>query len=509
MNRIVWVFFFPVFRLRRRIKSACKGEIVLQIHPVYPPALQQKVLSDEAPGGTPAALNLVIPSITEPGRPFALKVAVLDREGYPSIECENILRATLPDGTVRQIPFTKGTPAVGILEGIKQSVEGFFRISATCGELKDVSNPSFCTSDEQAEIYWGDPHVHTILSRCHADKCRSLNFCYTAARYMSALDWVAPADHVSNGRCDFSKWKEQRTVAELYNDPGAFVTIPAYEASLRGGAGGDNNVYMAYPPEMFIDDFEEGTIKTLCSKLSATLEPGSFFVAPHHTTRTDKHGEIPDEIYPGAELMPLVEIHSKWGTSEYRGNPNPLKKVHGGPSFVSDFLKRGMQFGFMAGTDSHATMPSGGGYEPDHIDRLPGLTAVLSENLSRQSVFDALKNRSCYAASLERIIMLGSIAGRNFGEEVLYGDLAEAPVIDMMLAGKSAIERVDVVRNGITVHTAEPDSWNARIVYQDKENPDGLWLHSQYMGAFIYYYVRVTCRSGAQAWSSPVWIRKE
>jgi len=124
-------------------------------------------------------------------------------------------------------------------------------LSASCHSLQAHSNPTLCTTDDVPGIYWGDPHVHTILSNCHVDTCRSLNFCFTAARYLSALDWVAAADHVSNGRCDPSKWKEQRTVADLYDDAPDFVTLPAYEASLQGGAGGDNNVYMA----RFLDIF--------------------------------------------------------------------------------------------------------------------------------------------------------------------------------------------------------------------------------------------------------------
>jgi hypothetical protein len=33
-------------------------------------------------------------------------------------------------------------------------------------------------------------------------------------------------------------------------------------------------------------------------------------------------------------------------------------------------------------------------------------------------------------------------------------------------------------------------------------------LESPHLGRFAYYYVRVTCASGAQAWSSPVWLKK-
>ncbi len=473
---------------------------------IYPSALQQKVLSQETPGGVSVALSIVIPSVIRPSKPFEVRIAVLDDNGYPSLECNSGVEVALPEQAAIHITFRQGIPAVGCLKGIQLSNEGVFRLSASSDRLQAHSNPTLCTSENVPGIYWGDPHVHTILSNCHADKCRSLNFCFTAARHLTALDWVAAADHVSNGRCDFSKWKEQRTVANLYDDPPGFVTLPAYEASLKGGSGGDNNVYMSRFPDMFIDEYEDGTIKTLCSKLAGKLQPDEFFAVPHHTTRTGKHGEISDEIYPGPDAMPVIEIHSKWGTSEYRGNPNPLKKIHDGPSYATNLLDRGMKLGFIAGTDSHATMPSGDGDEPNHIDRLPGLTAVRCNELTRQSVFEAIRHRQCYAASLERIVMHGSIAGHAFGEELQFADLTTPPRIDVLVAAKSDIARIELVRNGKTIRTVTPHSWNTRLTYEDKEDLSKLKIKSHHLNSFIYYYVRVTCESGAQAWSSPVWI---
>ena len=463
----------------------------------YPPILHQKVLAQEAPGGIPAGLSCVVPSITKPEESFDIHLAAVDRNGYPSLRCDHEVDVTIPEQGTARMSFRSGAPAVGCIRDIQLPREGLFRLSVNCGSLQTHSNPTLCTSEDVPGIYWGDPHVHTILSNCHADKCRSLNFCFTAARYLSALDWVAAADHVSNGRCDFSKWREQQTVANLYDDPPAFVTLPAYEASLKGGAGGDNNVYMSRFPDMFVDEYEDGNTKTLRDKLANKLRGDEFFIAPHHTTRPGKHGEISDGNYPGQDAMPVIEIHSKWGTSEYRGNPNPLKDIHDGPSYAVDLLGRALKLGFIAGTDSHATVPSGGGVEPGHIDRLPGITAVRCQELSRQSVFNAIKRRQCYAASLERILMHGSIAGHAFGEELDFADLTKAPIIDILVAAKSDITRIELVRNGETIHTVSPETWKAQFLFEDE---------ADFGGGLVYYYIRVTCESGAQAWSSPVWI---
>ena len=474
----------------------------------YPSTFHLKILSQEAPGGLPHALNVVIPSITRPGKPFEIKIAVLDETGYPSLHCEDKVFISIPghesDGI--ELAFHTGTPAVGSIGRIKLPEEGIFRLNATLGRLDAFSNPTMCTKKKIPGIFWGDPHVHTILSNCHADKCRTLNFCFTCARHVSALDWVAAADHVSNGRCDFSKWREQSTVSDLYNDEPNFVTLPAYEASLKGGAGGDNNVYMLRFPEIFVDQHDNGHIKTLYRELTKIISDKEFFVVPHHTTRAGKHGEISDEIYPGPKTMPVIEIHSKWGTSEYRGNPNPLKNIHPGPSYAVDLLNRGMKMGFIAGTDSHTTMPSGGGNEPDHIDRLPGLTAVYCQEPSRRGIFKGILGRHCYATSLERILMHGSIAGRVFGEELRFRDLTTSPKIDLLVAARSDITRIDLVRNGKAIHTVSPGTWKSHYTYEDHDDPAKHKINSPHSGSFIYYYARVTCASGAQAWSSPVWI---
>jgi len=480
----------------------------MKTNAIYLTDFHLKVLAQEAPGGPPRQLNAVIPSITRPGTPFFIRIAALDKTGYPSLHCGLAVRILLPGKNRREIsmPFQPGTPAVGAIGGIKLRKEGFVRLEVRLGKLRAFSNPTYCTAKKLPGIFWGDPHVHTILSNCIVHKCRTLNFCFTCARHVSALDWVSAADHVSNGRCDISKWREQAAVSNLYNDEPGFATLPAYEASLKGGAGGDNNVYMARFPDMFVDQFENGHTGTLARELSKKLPRDEFFLVPHHTTRTGKHGEIPDKIYPGPRSMPVMEIHSKWGTSEYRGNPNPLKEIHPGPSYAADLLKRGLRLGFIAGTDSHATMPSGGGDEPGHIDRLPGLTAVFCRKLSRRDVFEGICSRRCYAASLERIILLGSIAGCAFGEETSFRHLKTPPAIKLLAAAKSDIARIDLVRNGRTIHSAAPHHWQAEFYYEDRANLDEIKICAPSRGAFIYYYIRITCSSGAQAWSSPVWI---
>ena len=475
---------------------------------LYPSRFERKTLAVEAPGGPPTRLTLVMPTVTAPGAAFPVRIAALDGCGYPSMELQGAVRVDLEGEPLGEISFEHGEPAVGVMGDVTLPTEGLFRLSADIDGRTCFSNPTHCSRDPEDGIYWGDPHIHTVLSNCYADRCRSLNCCYVAARWLTGFDWASAADHVSNGRSSLGQWREQMAVADAFDDPPAFVTLPSYEASLQGGAGGDTNVYMRRWPEMFVDEYEEGNARTLCDRLAEVLAPGDFFVVPHHTTRIGKHGEIGDDIYPGPERMPVVEIHSKWGTSEYRGNPNPLLKVHPGPSYVQDLLARGLTLGFIAGTDTHVTLSAVEREDPEHIPHFPGHTAVYTPRLSRAGVFNAIRARRCYGTSLERIYLQGTIGGRPFGSIASWTDAARGREIAVTVAGQSDIDKVEIIRNGECVHRVAGDAWQAHVTWCDEASLNALRLPSPHIGPFVYYYVRVTCMSGAQAWSSPVWLTR-
>jgi len=466
----------------------------------------ERVLAVEAAGGMPDRLSVVVPSIVRPAQPFTVKVAALDAHGYPSLECD--ASAVVTDGAVSGpqgiVLFEEGRPAVGQTQGLVPE-EGLFRVGFEFDGRTWLSNPVRCDAAAEERIFWGDPHVHTLLSNCIPDRCRSLEFAYVCGRYATGLDWISVTDHVSGGRSDPGKWKTQRAAAEAFHDPPYYVTLLGYEASLKGGAGGDNNVYLPGDAEAYADVWdEEGNLRDL----SEGLGDQDCLVVPHHTSRAIKHGELSDELYLGRERMPVVEIYSKWGASEYLGNPNALNKPHTGPSYVQDFLASGYPFGFIGGTDTHATMPSGWGEESEHVDRMPAFTAVRAPALSRSAVYTNLRRRNCYATSGERILLDVSTAGAPMGTEIPWPDAAEPRTITARTAAETDIVSIDVVRNGEDIYSERGHDWELEFEWTDEESLTDVAFAPRggFDRPFVYYYLRVTCESGAQAWTSPVWL---
>ncbi len=474
----------------------------------FPDRLACKAIAGEGTGGKFASVVLVVPTIVAKGEKFTAKIAIVDKYGLAASKYPEELNLNLPEMEFTQrLTFPASKPPLAEISGLCLNKEGIVRFRAEFGNGQYFdSNPCVVKENPDYNICWGDPHVHTALSNCMIRYGRSLAFSFHAARHLSCLDWVSAADHVSNGRCELARWKEEVAGANMHDDPSEFVTLPAYEASLQGGCGGDNNVYMNKFPSLFIDEYEGGDTVTLSEKLAEkSAEEGfDFIVVPHHTSRTGKHGEINDDIYPGEDRMPVVEIHSKWGTSEYRGNPNPLKEVHPGPSYVVDLLNRGLMMGFVGGTDTHTSMTfADRALEAGNIQSMPGITAVRTKKLNRDGIFSAIRNRNCYAAAGERIYLEFSANDVGMGNS-FKADGAGSIVLQSTVAAPGNIKTVEFVRDGQTIKTFTPGSWHGGFEFEDSEVQND-WLHSSRIGNFHYYYVRITCLSGALAWSSPVW----
>jgi hypothetical protein len=401
------------------------------------------------------------------------------------------------------VAFPEGRSAVCRVEGLHQPAAGYFRLQGDIAGQSFVSNPSLATDGKRPLVLWGDPHIHTTVGDCHPERCRTRNVAYAAARHAYGLDFVAIADHVSWApRGTPGKWYDNLAACELYDESGAFSTLYCYETSMRGGDGGDCNVYLRQPNREYVDPWpDELNVAGLCERVG-----GEFFAVPHHTTRTGKHGEIPPEAYPGERLMPVVEIHSKWGTSEYRGNPTPLAKIHPGPSYVQDLLARGYRFGFIGGTDSHTSLTFCRWLESDIHQSQPGLTAVMVGENHRDAIYDAIQSRRCYAACGERILLDVTCGGLSMGEAGAMPNSGEV-AIRAEFAAESEIDCVEVIRNGEIVHREEPDDWRGSFEWTDTAAGEAAPSSDFASGASsVYYYVLVTAQGDSRAWSSPCWL---
>lgn len=358
-------------------------------------------------------------------------------------------------------------------------------LQKTTGQITEVEKPAATPY----KLYWGEIHGHTELS----DGKGTLDDYFQTARDKAQLDFCAVTDHDHGGpgREELWGWKWDLTRQKVteYHNPGLFVTLLAYE---RDSWPWYSNLCLYYRDgtgEM-VRGKQDGEITR--EELAELLAREDIIVIPHHTA--DLGQGVNFECIAPELMAPLIEVYSKWGCSEYFGNPRPVRRESRGGHW-QDALELGACMGCVAGSDVHNSYP-GLRHSSLEYDE-PGLAAVLATDLTHEAVFDALKNRRCYGSSGDRIVIDFRIEDAVMGQEIELAAGARRRIY-LHVKGQTLLSSVTVVKNSrdyFVDHTNGASDRYDLCVYDIKAERKT-----------DYYYVRVTQQNGCQAWSSPIWV---
>jgi hypothetical protein len=471
----------------------------------------RKILADspavDVAPGPPARLLLLLPSTARPGEAVRLTAAVVDALGNAGVDFAGRVRLAAGAGSAAvdhpsgldftaadrgrlTVEVTPREPGVVRLEG-----EGPWGLEAE-------SNP-VQVSLEGARILWGDLHNHSNYS----DGSGQPEELFLYARDVAALDVVSVTDHDHWGMRFLDQrpdmWEEIKSLAERYDEPGRFVTLPGYEWTnwVHGhrhvlyfgdrAAAGELRLFSSLDPEYETPQ-----------QLWAALRGRPAITVAHHSAG----GPVSTDwsIPPDPELEPVTEIVSVHGSSEALDSPSLIYSPVPG-NFVRDALDRGYRLGFVGSSDSHDGHPG-----LAHLaSPTSGLVAILAEEATREAVYEALRRRRVYATSGPRIVLRAVFGGHPMGSEIPVGggdagvaaDPPAVPEIRGVPAGTLVVQaiapgdlsHVDVIRSGAVVQGV--DCAGERRCSFGLEVPD--------LEAGEYLYVRVVQRDGGAAWSSP------
>ena len=152
-------------------------------------------------------------------------------------------------------------------------------------------------------------------------------------------------------------------------------------------------------------------------------------------------------------------------------------------------LRNGLRLGFVAGSDTHSARPGGSAKEPRPY--WGGLCAVWAEQLTRRSLFEALRARRTYALTGARIALQFTVNGARMGSELPAAVRCE--LVGEVWAPEGIAE-IRFLRNGATVYSEKPGARQARVEWVD-DAPEP-----------AFYHCRVTQTDGHLAVCSPVWV---
>lgn len=366
-----------------------------------------------------------------------------------------------------------------------------------------TSNPILTHSVRSGrQLFWGDIHCKTRFS----DGAKSPAECFEYARDTACLDFAAVTDHEAPaGYLSDAQWTSTQDVVNTFNDPPGFVTLLGYEWSGEGKDWFQGHLCVYYrgdTGELYRSSVPE---HSTAAQLMRAVMDSDIVVVPHHCagplrTHTSEWPVIYNEVEP------LVEIYSKWGNYEF--HTDPLSRKGGRrKAYVRNALRRGHNMGFVGGSNSHYGMPGGDVYESPtdkYIDRRSGLTAVYARELSRGDIFDALRNRQCYATTGARIVADYTLNGVAAGNTIEMSR-DDPRNIHIEAHGTAPIDHIDIIRCGNVVEELPCDSADVVIDWVDKdEMPTILMMQPGGYYLFGFYYVRIVQTDGHIAWLSPV-----
>lgn len=516
-----------------------------------------------------AKLYVVLPSNVVVGRPARITVQAWDWADRISINAKNTIYFSSTDDSAilpKNFTFNKNDRGVKTIEKVVTFYkEGIHYISVEDKENKlwAVSNPVIVTAIEpEYKWYWGDLHFHTINS----DGAGSLEWNYKYAKDINILDFASSTEHdvCWENVGDFWQtpymkavgWDIVKKAVNKFNEDGRFVTLLAYEYTHdfeSKGKYGDGHYCVYYntvDDAPFYSNLDEKSdrIFKLWQLLKDWKNMSGFdvFTVPHHLI-DPRLGWNSDYYDP--EMVPLVEVYQGRGSSEMRnedGNPirftGPYGELTEKGHSVQDALSMGYRMGLIAGTDGHEGHPGRIPYKSSFLtepqayigpfgivsavgklvvssENLGGITGVYAKNLTRQDIFDALKNRRVVAITdANRMIIDFTINGKSIidGSTILIDNEDEPRNIKVSVAGTAPIKSITIVKNnkdfysylgkGSDIHNF--DNYKATFSITDSDEIKGINYDDKRGNEGLdFYYIRVLqANERGAGWLGPIWV---
>lgn len=301
----------------------------------------------------------------------------------------------------------------------------------------------------QLNLYWGDLHNHNAVGYALGSLERSIENAQTHLDFFAFTGHASwhdmpkmPGDRhmkwVNGFKVHADHWPKTRRLIEDANTDD-FVAMLGYE--WHSSVFGDYcMIFSEDQPELFLPDHVE--------KLLDFAEAKSALAIPHHVgykrgwrgANFDHYRQSPS---------PVVELFSEHGCTESDRSPFPMiRHSNGGRSTSNTIvpqLQKGMRFGFVASSDNHRGYPGAFG---------EGVVGVWASDLSRESLFEAIRGRRTYAATGDRIALEVSLNGVPMGGECPRTSDRQ---IDVRVEGQDAIAAIELVRNGKVIQRHFPE----------------------------------------------------
>ena len=366
-------------------------------------------------------------------------------------------------------------PATYLVKAVKEGCKDSAAITCSYTER----------TNEKYNIYFGQLHSHTSYS----DGAGTCEEAYQHASKVKNLDFLAVTDHsnsfdnadsssIKDGSMS-SEWVEGHQLADKYTTQN-FVGIFGFEMTWSNGLGHMNTFNTDGFQSRTQKDYSTyatalqnyyATLKTVPDSISQFNHPGTTF------------GDFSDFAYYDEDIDPLIT------TIEVGNGEGAIGSSGYFPSY--EYYQRALDKGWhVAPTNNQDNHKGLWG------DANTGRSVVLADSLTRDNIYDAMRNYRVYATEDNDLNIYYTLDGYTMGtilEDGMTGDSVDLKV-ELGDATDKSIGKVQVITNGGLVLAEKRVSSNQETVSFKVDND------------YSYYYIKVVEDDGDIAVTAPVWV---
>lgn len=475
---------------------------------------EPEVFGMDIRGGELSNIRILTPSFVVKNKRFDVIVRFEDDFGNLTNNTSDETMIELSHEHLREnLKWKLFVPETGFitLPNLYFNEEGIYTIQLynTYSKKTYRSAPIKCFPDNNKHLYWGLLHGESD----RFDSTENIENCLRHFRDDKAFNFFGTSSFESQEETSNEIWKLITQNLAEFDEDDRFTAILGFQWA--GDPKSEGLRHIVYnkdsKPILRKKDIKYNTLK----KIYKGSAPKEFISIPSFTMAKGLEYNF-NEFEPDFERV--VEIYNAWGSSEQtkkEGNPRPIACAdksgypESAEGSIQKALQRNCRFGFVAGgLDDRGIY--GDLFDSSQEQYSPGLTAIIAPAHTREALYEALYQRSCYATTGEKIILGLYLAGIPMGREISSAEKAGLNInrhLSGYVAGTTKLKLVEIIRNGKVLTTFQPKDYHLNFVYDDMTPLENICIDAHdKKNRFCYYYLRVIQEDGHMAWSSPIWV---
>lgn len=336
-------------------------------------------------------------------------------------------------------------------------------------------------------FYFGQLHSHTNLS----DGTGTPDDAYSWARDRGNADFFAVTDHsnwfdndtgsenitkISDSTS--TKWKTLNAKADQYNKDGEYAAIAGYEMTWSGSTGGWGHMNTFNTPWFASRTNKAMGLKEYYDKIAQW--PDSINQLNHPGKTFGDFGDFGFYSEAADKVVQLIEVGNGEG---------PIRGSGYFPSY--EYYTRALDKGWHLAPSNNQDNHKG-----NWVTSNDARNVVIADSLSRDSIYDGIRNLRSYATENKNLEIMYKINGEIMGSQLKNPEklnfsinINDPDVSD----STQKISKIDIISNGgVVAATKTFDSHN--VDWNFELNPN-----------YSYYYVKVTQANKDISVTAPIW----